>query len=300
MRIAQQTWTCEVRGRLKQGAREAQAVVVAGDRVRCRDCGADGGRPAGVVEEVLPRRNKVSRQACLRSGGNVEQVLVANLDQVAAIQSVRSPAPQGGLVDRFLVAAERYGVPGLLVLNKTDLDPAAALQDRWAYYHGLGYRVIAASAVDGRGLQELADALAGRITVMLGASGVGKSSLLNALQPGLGLRVRAVTGKTGLGRHTTTRTELFALAGGGYLADSPGLRGMVPWDIAPDTLRDYFPDFGAVAGACRFRTCLHRDEPDCGVKAAVAAGAIPAWRHEVYLGLLKELQERKRRLDPHG
>jgi ribosome biogenesis GTPase len=113
------------------------------------------------------------------------------------------------------------------------------------------------------------------------------------MQPGLELRVREVTGKTGLGRHTTTRTELFPLHGGGFIADSPGIRGFDPWDIDPDRVRDYFPDFTAGSLDCKFRTCLHRDEPQCGVKAQVSGGTIPAWRHEAYLALLRDLQERQ-------
>lgn len=296
VKVGGQSWMCGVRGRLKQGSRAVQTLVIAGDRVMCRRSGSGPDRLAGVVEEVLPRRNKVSRQAAARSGGNVEQVLVANLDQVVAVQSLTEPTPQSGFMDRVLVAAERYAVAGILVLNKTDLASPAAADRPWTYFAQLGYRVIRTSAADGTGLPELSAVLAGKISIMLGASGVGKSSLLNAIQPGLGLRVAAVTGKTGLGRHTTTRTELYPLEGGGYLADSPGLRGLLPWDIAPEALRDYFPEFRQPAGLCRYRTCLHRDEPDCGVKQEVAAGAIPGWRHEVYLSLVRELEDRRRRL----
>jgi ribosome biogenesis GTPase len=123
---------------------------------------------------------------------------------------------------------------------------------------------------------------------------VGKSSLLNVLYPDLGLRVNEVTDRTGLGRHTTTHTELHAVTGGGFIADSPGLRGFDPWDIAPADIRAYFPDLETIALDCRFRGCLHRDEPGCGVKDAVARGRLPAWRHEAYLALLRDLEDRKR------
>ncbi|RKZ15967.1 ribosome small subunit-dependent GTPase A, partial [bacterium] len=162
----------------------------------------------------------------------------------------------------------------------------------------LGYRVLRTSAVTGEGLDQLAEQLAGRVSLLLGASGVGKTSLLNLLDPGLALRVGEVTARTGLGRHTTTRTELFPLAGGGYIADSPGIRGFEPWDVEPVAVRDYFPDFRAEADTCRFRTCLHRDEPECGVKAAVAAGGIPGWRYEAYLALLRDLEDRRERSGP--
>jgi ribosome biogenesis GTPase len=293
-------WDCRVRGRLKHGPRAAQSVVVAGDRVRFLPQAARGeSDPAGVVEEVLPRRNKVSRFASRRSGGRVEQVLMANLDQVVVVQSVAQPAPSAGLVDRLLVAAERYGVGGVVCLNKCDLAPALAADPRWAHYASVGYGVVRCSAVTGEGLEELQARLRERVSVLLGASGVGKSSLLNRLRPDLRLRTGEVLDKTGLGRHTTTLTELFPLPeGGGLLADSPGLRGFDPWDIAPLELRDHFPDWREPQARCRFRTCLHRDEPECGVKAAVARGEIPAWRLEAYLALLADIESRRERHAP--
>jgi ribosome biogenesis GTPase len=278
----------------------AQTLAVVGDRVRLQILDAAADPPTAVIEEVLPRRNRVSRLAARRSGGRIEQVLMANLDQVVAVQSLRDPRPQTGFVDRLLVAAERFGVQGALVLNKCDLPDAAAEAERWEHYTALGYRVLWTSAVSGRGLTDLAELLTDRVSLLLGASGVGKSSLLNALEPGLGLRVNEVTARTGLGRHTTTRTELFPLAGGGFIADSPGIRGFDPWDVDPQELRDYFPDFRAPGATCRFRTCLHRDEPGCSVKAEVAAGSVPAWRHEAYLALLRDLEERRDRYGPRS
>ncbi len=288
----------QLRGRLKQGRQRTQAVVVAGDRVRVRPLPAvaEGAEPTAVVEAVLPRRNRVSRRAARRAGGQREQVLMANLDQLVAVQSVARPAPQGALVDRLLVAAERYGVRAVLCLNKVDLDPVLARDPRWDYYAGLGVDVVRTSAETETGVAALAGRLAGRVSLVLGASGVGKSSLLNVIAPDLQLRTGAVTGKTGLGRHTTTHTELFRLPGGGFLADSPGLRGFDPWDLPPEELRTCFPDFTAPAEDCRFRSCWHRDEPGCGVKAAVGRGDIPAWRHEAYLDILRDLEDRQREL----
>jgi ribosome biogenesis GTPase len=290
-------WSCKVRGRLKKGPRETQTIAVVGDRVRFLVLDPDPAALTGVIEEVLPRRNRISRLAARRSGGRTEQVLMANLDQVVAVQSLREPEPQRGFVDRLLVAAERFSVDGVLVLNKTDLvgdlDAGSDERARWDYYAGLGYRVIWASAESGEGVAELQETLKDRISLLIGASGVGKSTLLNVIQPGLGLRVNEVTEKTGLGKHTTTRTELFPLLEGGFIADSPGIRGFDPWDIDPEQVRDYFPDFAEGAQECRFRTCLHRDEPQCGVKSLVARGAVPGWRHEAYLALLRDLEERK-------
>jgi len=292
-------WTCKVRGRLKKGPREVQMLTVVGDRVRFLVLDPAPEDPTGVIEEVLPRRNRISRMAARRSGGRTEQVLMANLDQVVAVQSLREPAPQGGFVDRLLVAAERFGVDGVLILNKCDLVPDLEDGDtekvHWDYYASLGYRVIWTSADTGTGVKAFKDVLTDRISLLIGASGVGKSTLLNVIQPGLSLRVNEVTEKTGLGRHTTTSTELYPLKNGGFIADSPGIRGFDPWDIDPLALPDYFPDFSEASRECHYRTCLHRDEPRCGVKIEVAAGRIPAWRHEAYLALLKDLEERKAR-----
>ncbi len=293
--VDQTIYRCQLRGRLKHGPQTAQNVVAVGDRARLRvlPAAAAGAEPAGIVEEVLPRRNWLSRQAARRSGGKVEQVLMANLDQVVAVQSVAAPAPQGCLVDRLLVTAARYEVPSVLCLNKVDLDPAAADDPRWSYYQSLGLEVVCTSAADGTGLDRLRSLLQDRISILLGSSGVGKSSLLNRIHPGLRLRTGNVTPKTGLGRHVTTHTELFPLPGGGFVADSPGLRGFDPWRMPPHELRDYWPDLCELAAACRFRTCLHRDEPDCAVKGGVAAGVVPSWRYEAYLNILRDLEDRQ-------
>lgn len=276
---------CRLRGRLKQGPRASRTVAVAGDRVRV-SVTPDG---TGVVEEVLPRRNKISRMSSKRDRGRIEQVLMANLDQVVVVQSVRQPDPVAGFVDRLLVAAERYDVGGLLCVNKIDLDPDAAADPRWDHYASLGYAVLRTSAATGAGVAAFGEALAGRTSLLLGASGTGKSSLL-AAATGLELRIGEVTEKTGLGRHTTTRTDLFPLDGGGFIADSPGIRGFDAWGLEPQDLRDHLPEFREPGTRCRFGTCLHRDEPDCGVRAAVALGEIPRWRYDAYLGMLKDLE----------
>ncbi len=291
-------WRCQMRGRLKRGKRQSQTVAVVGDRVRIGAQDPHAEPPRGVLEEVLPRTNRISRMAARRTGGHVEQVLMANLDQVVAVQSIAEPRPQTGFVDRLLVAAERFGVAGVLVLNKADLPEPADQKTMWDYFVSMGYKVLRTSAETGQGGPQLADLLKDRVSLLIGASGVGKSSLLNLVEPGLRLRVGEVTGKTGLGRHTTTSTELFPLAGGGFIADSPGIRGFDPWAIAPRDVRDYFPDFAEPQQACRFRTCLHRDEPVCGVKEAVAKGRIPRWRLAAYLSLLGDLEERAERLGP--
>ncbi len=290
-------YLCRLRGRLKKGRQQTQAVVVAGDEVRVRPLPpeSEGAGPAAVVEEVGPRRNSIVRRAARRTGGHRSQVLMANLDQLVIVQSVAEPAPQGSLVDRLLVGATSQDVVPVLCLNKVDLAPDIAREPRWDYYTDtLGVAVLRTSTETRQGLDALAETLRDRVSLLLGASGVGKSSLLNVIEPGLGLRTGGVTGRTGLGRHTTTHTELFPLSDGGFIADSPGLRGFDVWDVAPGSLRECFPDLADPAWDCRFRSCLHRDEPGCGVKAAVARGELPAWRHEAYLDILRDLEDRQR------
>jgi ribosome biogenesis GTPase len=279
---------CRLRGKLKQGRQEARTVAVAGDRVLIERT-SDGS--AGVVDAVLERRNKISRMSSRRDRGRVEQVLMANLDQVVVVQSVSRPDPVAGFVDRLLVAAERYDVDGVLCLNKVDLAPDVAAEERWSYYETIGCRILRTSAETGEGVDGFAAALHDRTSVLLGASGTGKSSLL-ARATGMDLRVGDVTEKTGLGRHTTTLTELFPLDGGGFIADTPGIRGFDAWDLEPVDLRDYFPDYADPGAECRFTTCIHKDEPGCGVKAAVEDGRIPSWRHDAYLGMLRDLVQR--------
>jgi len=279
---------CRLRGRLKQGRQESRTVAVAGDRVRV-EMSSDGS--TGVVDSVLERRNKISRMSSRRDRGRVEQVLMANLDQVVVVQSVSRPDPVAGFVDRLLVAAERYDVDGVLCLNKVDLAPEVAAEERWNYYETIGCSILRTSAETGDGVEDFGAALRGRTSVLLGASGTGKSSLL-ARATGMELRVGDVTEKTGLGRHTTTLTELFPLDGGGFIADTPGIRGFDAWDLEPTDLREFFPDYHAPGAECRFSSCIHRDEPDCGVKAAVEAGLIPSWRHDAYLGMLRDLVQR--------
>ncbi len=294
--VGEVIWRCILRGKLKKGPRQSQTLAVVGDRVRFSVVDEASDPPTGAIEEILPRLNRISRMAARRSGGNVEQVLMANLDQVVAVQSVIEPRPQTGFVDRLLVAAERFGVGGVLVLNKWDLVPADHGREKWQYFMDMGYKVLFTSAESGLGVDDFRQVLAGKLSLLIGASGVGKSSLLNCIEPELGLRVNEVTGKTGLGRHTTTRTELFPLATGGFIADSPGIRGFDPWDIDPLDVRDYFPDFAEGQQDCRYRTCMHRSEPGCGVKQAVARGKIPSWRLKAYLALLGDLEDRVKKL----
>lgn len=270
-------------GKVLRG-REATAPVAVGDQVRLRPLDTQH----DLVAAVLPRRTELARAAA--GGRRLKQVIAANLDLLAIVLALREPAPAPARLDRFLVIAGQAGLEPLIVVNKADLGAPAELEAIFGLYRELGYTVLPTSVVAGVGIDELRDRLRGRMSALVGASGVGKSSLLNAVQPGLRLRTGLVSGPTGKGRHTTTAADLLPLAGGGYVADTPGLKELAIWGLAPEELGDFFPEIAPyLDGPCRFARCSHRHEPDCAVRAAVAAGAITVARYESYLKLREEL-----------
>lgn len=278
--------TCNVRGRLKQ-ERLFTDLITTGDYVRWRAT-----RPGrGVIEKVLERETKLSR---LRPGPGrtpFEHVIVANPDQAVFIFAVINPAPRLRLLDRLLVIAENNDLPVLICVNKIDLlsaadDPVAEARTLFGLYEEIGYPVLYTSARTGQGVQELRERLTGNLSVLSGPSGVGKSSLLNTVQPELGLAVREVSGATGKGRHTTVGVRLWPLDGGGYVADTPGLREAGLWDIEPEEMAWHFVEMRPYLADCRFSSCTHTHEPDCAVKVAVEAGAIREARYDSYCRLL--------------
>jgi ribosome biogenesis GTPase len=253
------------------------------------------------IAELLPRQSALTRHGVARRR---EQVIVANVDQVAAVVSVARPDPDFSMVDRLLALAELNEVAGLLIVNKADLlehsrehEPAGVdtahgvLPDDFVPYVRAGYEVLLTSATRRAGLSELRDRLADRITVFSGPSGVGKSSLLNALMPGLDLRVGEVGERKGRGRHTTVAAALYPFPDGGYVADTPGLQYVALWEVDPADLTHAFPEFGEPAAGCRFANCRHREEPECDVRTAVEAGSISERRYQHYLALLAEAEE---------
>lgn len=267
-----------------QEVKNIQAVdpVAVGDVVRF----ADGGRDTGLITEVLPRKNKLVRRSAVPMPGAhaFEQVIVANVDQVVAVMAAANPIPKWELLDRYLAAAEAAGIPALICLTKIDLMDGAGLRDELSNYQRLGYPVALNSAATGAGIEELKSALAGRVSVFVGKSGVGKTTLLNAIQPGLGLRVNEVNRVTGKGKHTTTHLEMFALDSGGQVVDTPGMRQFGLWQFDDEELAHAFVEMRPHLGRCKFGAdCTHDHEPGCAVKAAVEAGAITPRRYESYL-----------------
>jgi ribosome biogenesis GTPase len=273
-----------------QAVREIDHVdpVAIGDHVRFVDAG-DG---HGIINEILPRRSKLSRPAPVPGQRVFEQVIVSNADQVLPVFSVANPTPKWGLLDRYLVSAEAAELPSLIVINKLDLaEKNPASDQEIEVYRRIGYRVLLVSAITCEGIDELKQALCGHTSVLVGKSGVGKTSLLNALQPGLGLRVKAVGhGDVGKGRHTTTHLEMFELAFHGALVDTPGMREFGLWDIAADELAYLFPEMADHVGRCRFGLSCHHDiEPGCAIRKAVMAGEISPYRYKSYMRLREEL-----------
>ncbi len=291
-------WACSIAGRLRQGPREGVRVAVIGDRVRIEPIPAGRCDQASIVE-VLPRRNRISRPA--PGGGSrrvKEQLVVANLDRLWIIVSLVQPPLNLHFVDRVLAAAVHQGVEAALVVNKIDLladegPGRGELDEVVELYRGLGYPVQLASAKDGHGLEELTARLSKGVSVFVGPSGAGKTSLLAALQPGLRLKTAEVSRRRGHGRHTTTGSRLYRLERGGHLADTPGMREFGLWGMVKSDLASCFIEFVDPASRCRFRDCLHNAEPDCAVRAAVEEGAIDPGRYRRYLDLLEELPERR-------
>src|SRR5512138_919903 len=262
--------------------------VAIGDCVRYVEAG-DG---TGMIIEILPRASKLSRPAPVPGQRVFEQVIVANADLIVPVFAVANPTPKWGLLDRYLVSAEAAELPSLIVINKLDLAwKNPGFKEEIEIYRRVGYPVLLVSAATGEGIEELKQALQGRQSVLVGKSGVGKTSLLNAIQPGLGLRVKAVSqGELGKGRHTTTHLEMFELDFGGMLVDTPGIREFGLWDIPAEELAYLFPEMADYVGQCKFGlSCQHDQEPGCAIRKAVMAGTVSPYRYQSYMNLRGEL-----------
>lgn len=268
------SYSCTVRRVLRTMARDARNAVVAGDRVMVLPTTEN----EGVIERIEPRLRVLSR-----GSGRFEHIIAANIDQLAIVTSAASPPLKPGLIDRFLVSAARGGVRSIICINKSDLAEPRQLRTIHELYTNLGYEVIETVAVNDVGIEELRGQLIGKETVFAGQSGVGKSSLLNAVQPGLGLRTSRVSDDSGKGRHTTRLTEMIPIDGGGWVIDTPGVRQMSLWDVSPEEIEAYFIEFPPYVADCHFPDCTHTHETGCRVKAAVAEGHISPLRYESYL-----------------
>jgi ribosome biogenesis GTPase len=277
-----------LRGRIKLERRTGDRVV-AGDRVDVTTQ-SDGSL---TIENVTPRTSELARAA--PGHGRKAKVIVANVDRVIIVFAAAMPAPNRRLLDRFLVLTEANELDAIVVINKAELLDASALDELLAPYEAAGYETLRTSAKTGAGLERLRELLCGSRSVVTGPSGVGKSTLLNLVQPGLGLRVGAVSEAVNKGQHTTVSAQLIPLACGGYVADTPGLRELGLWGIEPAQLSACFPEIHQLTDSCRFgSSCTHTHEPDCAVTTAAAAGDLSPERLESYRILYTEAAATRR------
>ena len=291
IRTGESLFTCVPSARLRK---QSEDVIAVGDHVRFTEVQPGSGQ----IIEILPRRNRLARRSAVPMPSAVafEQVIAANIDLVVPVFAAANPTPHWNLLDRYLVSAEAAGLNALVCITKIDLveDDDAAQNGSLAQiieeYRRIGYPVVCVSAFSGQGIDEVRAALAGNTSVLLGKSGVGKTSLLNALQPNLGLRVKEVNHTTGKGKHTTTHLEMFALNWGGALIDTPGVREFGLWDVAQDDLALFFPEMRPLVGKCKFGLdCSHDEEPGCAIRKAVMNGQISPRRYQSYMRLTEGL-----------
>lgn len=276
------TVRCRIRGKLRlKGVRSTNPVVV-GDAVRC-EAAAD---ETCIIEEVLPRRNYVIRRASNLS--KESHIIAANIDQALLLVTLSEPVTATEFVDRFLVTCEAYKVPVTILLSKSDIQHPRALTEFRAVYEGAGYRVLEVSATEKSGVEAVKELLTGRTSLVAGNSGVGKSTLVQAIDPALDIRTGEISDSHHKGRHTTTFSTMYPLASGGWIIDTPGIKGFGLIDIDDAELGHYFPEMMRIAPDCRFYNCTHTHEPGCAVVEAVERGEIAYPRYESYLKIRSE------------
>jgi ribosome biogenesis GTPase len=275
---------CSLRGSLTAGETGYTNVVAVGDRVTV----SRNGRGEGVIEAVLSRRSVLARPDVFRT--HLQQVIVANADQLLIVASWREPHIWLELIDRYLIAAARHNLWPLICVNKIDLaEDMEACRSTLAPYQKLGYQLILTSALTGAGVGELRKALSRQTTVLAGLSGVGKSSLLTAVQPDLQLRTGTVSEQSGEGRHTTTQVVMHRLAAGGFVVDTPGIREFGLAGLRQSELARFYPEIQRASANCRFSDCSHIHEPECAVKAAVEDGRMSPERYHSYTKIYESL-----------
>ena len=276
---------CHHRGKFRV-AEGSETYPVVGDYVEIIES------PSGcMINKIYPRRSKISRQET-GAGSAKEKVLIANLEQCVIVSSIDEPPFKPRLIDRMLVSVLKGSLRPIIVLNKLDLLSDFNLEFWKSVYENIGYPFITACALTGEGIVELKNELSGKISVFTGHSGVGKSSLLNQIKPGLGAATKEVSVSTGKGRHTTTRTTMYPIDNDSFVVDTPGLKELGLWEVEKSELAYYFEEFQPFGGECKFRNCIHLSEPGCAVKEAVVQGEISEVRYESYRRIIETLPEK--------
>ncbi|MDO5553965.1 MAG: ribosome small subunit-dependent GTPase A [Planctomycetia bacterium] len=275
-------FTCVTRRLLKTISTDQRQIVVTGDKVYFRDALVQG-RQEGIIERVEPRQGSLSR-----TSRNRKHLIVTNVDQAILVASLQEPYLKPNLIDRLLVTCDRSGIRPIICINKVDLGDVSPWIPLIGVYSQMGYKVVLTSTKTGFGVERLRRLLCHRSSVLTGQSGVGKSSLLNAIDSSLALRVREVSDVNQKGKHTTTTAELLRLSGGGYVVDTPGIRQFSLWDFVPEEIVGYYRDLRPYENLCRFPDCTHRHEESCAVKNAVADGHLDLGRYESYLSMNDE------------
>lgn len=283
-------WNCRIRGKLKIDHEISSTNPIAvGDKVEAFI--EDEAENAAIITAISPRENYMVRTS--PHNKHQKHIVAANLDQALLVATIKEPRTSHGFIDRFLITAEAYHIPAIIVFNKADLLEGKHLEEwenRVAIYESIGYETYTATAIEGKGLDELAARLKDKTTLFSGHSGVGKSTLINHFIPQKNLRVQEVSGWSGKGQHTTTFAEMFDLPDGGAIIDTPGVKEFGIVDMEKEVLSHYFPEMRVLINDCRFNNCVHINEPGCAVKAAVSAATISVERYASYLTILESLE----------
>jgi len=283
----QKKFTAAIRGKLKKDERKSKTVAAVGDIVGF-SVQKDG---TASIEEILPRKNSISKKV---SGKRTfKHTLVANIDQIIVFTSVKEPPLKTGLIDRFLVIAEREEIPAVICINKIDLGGKIKATKTKKMYESIGYDVLITSVFDKTGISEFKEVLKDKDTVLMGHSGVGKSSIINLIEENINLKIGDISRKWKKGKHTTTMMEMFELSFGGHVIDTPGLKEIGFWDFEKEEIKYYYKEFNKYNDYCRFRDCLHITEPGCSVKEALENDQIYRERYDNYLRIVNSLVDKK-------
>ena len=276
-------YDCRIKGKFRIKGIQTTNPIAVGDQVNFE---LEPNSGNGVIDKLHERRNYIIRKSINLS--KQAQIIAANMDQAFLVVTLASPRTSLGFIDRFLATAEAYGIPAVLIFNKLDLFNDAGLEilaDYKAIYENIGYPCYTVSALEGTNIHIIEDLLKDKTTLFSGHSGVGKSSLINALMPDLDIKTGEVSEASDKGQHTTTFAEMHELPFGGYLIDTPGIRELGIFDIRPEELGHYFVEMRALLNQCRFHNCRHVNEPGCAVIKAVEEGEIELSRYESYLSI---------------